>query len=96
MIFWANHDSILTMLSTKKKTVIIKKVRVHDKDTGSSEVQIGILTERINELTKHLKKNQKDEHSRRGLLKLVSKRRAHEKYVAAKKLKAKAAPKSKK
>jgi len=83
------------MLSTKKKSTIIKKVRVHDKDTGSSEVQIGILTERINELTKHLKKNQKDEHSRRGLLKLVSKRRAHEKYVVAKKLKAKLTPKLK-
>jgi small subunit ribosomal protein S15 len=83
------------MLSTKKKVVIIKKTGLHEKDTGSSEVQIAILTERINELTKHLKKNQKDEHSRRGLLKLVSKRRAHEKYVAAKKLKTAATPKSK-
>ena len=90
------------MLLTKKKEVIIKKTRVHDKDTGSSEVQVALLNERINELTKHLKKNQKDEHSRRGLLKLVSKRRTHEKYLNAKKLKpAKAAkvaavPKSKK
>lgn len=73
------------MLKTKKKQVVIKKAQVHDKDTGSSAVQIGLLTERINELTKHLKKNNKDESSRRGLLRLVSKRRAHEKYLAAKK-----------
>lgn len=75
------------MLKTKKKQAVIKKTRVHDKDTGSSEVQIGLLTERINELTKHLKKNNKDESSRRGLLRLVSKRRAHEKFLAAKKTK---------
>lgn len=73
------------MLKTKKKMTIIKKVQVHDKDTGSSEVQVGLLTERINELTKHLKKNKKDESSRRGLLRLVSKRRLHEKYLAGKK-----------
>lgn len=73
------------MLSTKKKQGLIKKHRVHDKDTGSSVVQVAILNERIEELTKHLKKNQKDEHSRRGLLKLVAKRRTHEKYLAAKK-----------
>ena len=74
------------MLKLKKKQVLIKKSQVHDKDTGSSEVQIAILNERIAELTKHLKKNQKDEHSRRGLLKLVAKRRGHEKFVAKKKL----------
>jgi small subunit ribosomal protein S15 len=73
------------MLLTKKKQVIIKKARLHDKDTGSSDVQIGLLTERINELTQHLKKNKKDESSRRGLLRLVAKRRTHEKFLAARK-----------
>jgi small subunit ribosomal protein S15 len=73
------------MLKTKKKLTVIKKTQVHDKDTGSSDVQVGLLTERINELTKHLKKNKKDESSRRGLLRLVSKRRLHEKYLAVKK-----------
>lgn len=72
------------MLATKKKQGIIKKTRVHDKDTGSSVVQIALLTERINELTAHLKKHKQDQHSRRGLLKLVSKRRAHEKYLESK------------
>lgn len=76
------------MLSTKKKQTIIKKTRVHETDTGSSEVQIAVLTERINELTAHLKKHKKDFHSRRGLLKLVSKRRSHEKYLGEKKKKA--------
>ena len=69
------------MLTVKKKAVLIKKSQAHDKDTGSSAVQVAVLTERINELAKHLKKNQKDESSRRGLLKLVAKRRTHEKYV---------------
>ncbi len=70
------------MLSTKKKQTIIKKSQIHEKDTGSSAVQVAMISERIDELTKHLKKNKKDEHSRRGLLKLVSKRRAHEKFLA--------------
>ena len=74
------------MLKMKKKRDLIKKNRTHEKDTGSSEVQVAILNERIAELTKHLKENQKDEHSRRGLLKLVAKRRTHEKFVAKKKL----------
>jgi len=78
------------MLATKKKQGVIKKTRVHDKDTGSSEVQVALLTERINELTSHLKKHKQDNHSRRGLLKLVSKRRAHEKYLEGKKKKAEA------
>jgi len=76
------------MLSTKKKQTVIKKAKVHEKDTGSSEVQVAILTERINELTAHLKKHKKDFHSRRGLLKLVYKRRSHEKYLGTKKKKA--------
>ena len=75
------------MLTTKKKAGLIKKSRLHEKDTGSSAVQVAILNERISELTKHLKKNKKDEHSRRGLLKLVAKRRTHEKFInKAKKL----------
>lgn len=74
------------MLKTKKKQVLIKKHQVHEKDTGSSVVQIALINERIAELTKHLKKNQKDEHSRRGLLKMVAKRRAHEKFVSKQKV----------
>ena len=63
------------MLSTKEKQKIIEKHRPHDKDTGSPEVQIALITEQIKQLTKHLKENPKDNHSRRGLLKMVSKRR---------------------
>jgi len=69
------------MLANKKKEAIIKKHRRHDSDTGSAEVQVSIISERINELTKHLKKNKKDNHSRRGLLKMVAKRRSHLKYL---------------
>lgn len=76
------------MLTTKKKQSIIKKARIHESDTGSSEVQINLLTERINELAEHLKKNKKDDHSRRGLLKLVAKRRSHTKYLEEKTRKA--------
>ena len=77
----------INMLSIKKQPVI-KKSRAHDKDTGSSEVQIALLTARITELTDHLKIHRKDNHSRRGLLKMVAKRRAHTKYVESKKKKA--------
>ena len=63
------------MLTTRKKTSIIKEHKRHDVDTGSSEVQIAILTKQILELTDHLKKHRKDNHSRRGLLKMVSKRK---------------------
>ncbi len=69
------------MLSKKKKGELIEKVQVHKTDTGSSAVQVGILTERIAELTKHLKKNKKDTHSRRGLLQMVADRRTHLKYL---------------
>jgi len=58
-----------------EKNEIINKYRVHEKDTGSAEVQIALLTERINHLTEHFKVHIKDHHSRRGLLKLVGKRR---------------------
>lgn len=58
-----------------KKGDIIKKYKLHKADTGSPEVQIAIFTEKIDELSKHLKKNRKDNHSRRGLLGMVSKRK---------------------
>ncbi len=64
------------MLEATKKTVIIEKFRTHDSDTGSPEVQIAILSERITELTEHFKIHKKDHGSRRGLLMLVSKRRS--------------------
>ncbi len=63
------------MLAPTKKTEIISRFRTHDSDTGSPEVQIAILSERIGELTAHFKIHAKDHGSRRGLLKLVSKRR---------------------
>jgi len=63
------------MLKTDHKTTIIKKFATTKGDTGSPEVQIALLTERIKELTKHLRLHKKDNHSRRGLLKMVSKRR---------------------
>lgn len=59
----------------ERKSGIIKKYKTHAKDTGSPEVQVAIFTEKIEELVKHLKRNKKDFHSRRGLLGLVSKRR---------------------
>ncbi len=64
------------MLATTKKNEIIGKYRVHDTDTGSPEVQIAILSERIGQLTEHFKTHKKDHGSRRGLLMLVSKRRS--------------------
>ena len=63
------------MLATAKKTTLIERFRTHEKDTGSPEVQIAILSERIGELTEHFKTHKKDHASRRGLLMLVSKRR---------------------
>lgn len=62
-------------LNKEKKTELITGYRVHDRDTGSPEVQVAILTERINSLTPHFKEHKKDHHSRRGLLQLVSRRR---------------------
>lgn len=68
-------------LQKKKKADVIKKHALHEKDTGSSAVQVAILTEQIEKLTAHLKKNKKDFHSRRGLLQMVAKRRKHMKYL---------------
>lgn len=62
-------------LSQQNKTDIIGKFRAHEKDTGSTEVQIALLTERIKQLTEHFQTHQKDHHSRRGLLMLVNQRR---------------------
>lgn len=59
----------------ERKDQIIKKYKLHTEDTGSPEVQVALFTEKINELVKHLKKNKKDNHSRRGLLGMVSKRK---------------------
>lgn len=65
----------------KEKGKVIKEAAIHDKDTGSPEVQIAVLSKRIDELTTHLKKNLKDKHSRRGLLQMVADRRTHLKYL---------------
>ena len=72
------------MLKGKKKEKIIKGHQVHDKDTGSPEVQVAILTKRIEELSGHLKKNKKDNHSRRGLIQMVADRRTHMKFLERK------------
>ncbi len=69
------------MLTTKKKQSVIKKTQVHEKDTGSPEVQVAILSAQIDELATHLKKHKKDNHSRRGLIKMVADRRKHLKYL---------------
>ena len=66
------------------KEQVIRDYRVHDKDTGSPEVQIALLTSRINELTEHFKTHGKDHHSRRGLLKLVGQRRRLLDYLKGK------------
>ena len=72
------------MIQKEKKTEIIEANRTHPTDTGSPEVQIAILTARINELTEHLKIHKHDNHSRQGLFKMVGKRRRLLDYVAKK------------
>lgn len=69
-------------MTKERKQEIIKNFGRDEKDTGSSEVQIALLTERINELTEHLKVHKKDNHSRRGLLQMVGKRRNLLNYLA--------------
>ena len=71
------------MISTEKKQVTVKDLQAHKTDTGGAAVQVGIMTERIKELTEHLKVNKKDFAARRGLLQLVGKRRRLLKYIAA-------------
>ena len=72
------------MLLKEEKTAVIEANRTHENDTGSPEVQIAILTKRINDLTEHLKTHKKDHHSRRGLLKMVGHRRNLLNYLAKK------------
>ena len=69
-------------LTKDEKNTIIGGFGRHEKDTGSPEVQIALLTQRIQQLTEHLKIHQQDQHSRRGLLKLVGQRRRHLKYLS--------------
>ena len=71
------------MITSEKKQELILIHRRHEGDTGSPEVQIAILTDRINELTTHLKEHKKDHHSRRGLLKMVGNRRSLLNYLKA-------------
>jgi small subunit ribosomal protein S15 len=71
-------------LDKEKKAAIIQEYKAHETDTGSPEVQIAMLTDRINYLTEHLKMHKKDHHSRRGLLKMVGKRRNLLNYVKKK------------
>lgn len=69
------------MLTPEKKEIIIKKYKIHKSDTGSPEIQIALLSKEIKMLLLHLKKNPKDLHSKRGLLKMVSKRRKLLKFL---------------
>jgi small subunit ribosomal protein S15 len=72
------------MLTTRKKAKAIKDVQIHKTDTGSPEVQASVLSKKIDELAKHLKSHKKDNHSRRGLLKMVADRQSIIKYLAKK------------
>jgi small subunit ribosomal protein S15 len=73
-------------LTKEEKEEIIRKFRVHDNDSGSPEVQIALLTERIKQLTGHFQVHKKDYHSRRGLLKLVGQRRRLLDYLKSRKI----------
>ena len=72
------------MMRKEEKTQVIEQNRLHETDTGSAEVQIAILTKRINDLTEHFKANKNDHHSRRGLLKMVGRRRNMLNYLKKK------------
>ncbi len=72
------------MLTKIRKQKVIKEVAIHDKDTGSPEVQIAVISKRIDELSKHLKEHKKDTHSRRGLLSMVADRQSHLRYLQKK------------
>ncbi|MBI4509147.1 MAG: 30S ribosomal protein S15 [Deltaproteobacteria bacterium] len=74
----------MVSFASSRKQVVIKKFSKHEGDTGSPEVQIALLTERISHLTEHFKVHAKDHHSRRGLLKLVGKRRRLLDYLKSK------------
>ena len=79
-----NRKVDVSMLRKDQKTAIIDANRTHENDTGSPEVQIAILTERINILTEHMRRNPQDKHSNRGLLKMVGKRRSLLDYLQRK------------
>ena len=72
------------MISKENKTALIEEYKINERDTGSPEVQVAILTKRINELTEHMKKNPKDFHSQRGLSKMVGHRKQLLNYLAKK------------
>lgn len=76
-----NWEVKVKHMSLENKREIIEKFKTHENDTGSPEVQIAILTERIKQLTEHLKVHKKDHHSRRGLLKMVGQRRGLLNYL---------------
>lgn len=80
----SDYGNIWNMLTTKKKQSLIKSSQVHETDTGSPEVQVVILSKRIDELASHLKKHKKDNHSRRGLIKMVADRRTQLKFLQKK------------
>lgn len=84
--FIIHFRRIVVAQSAVKKNVIIEKFKIHPTDTGSSEVQIALLTDRIEYLTEHFKIHQKDHHSRQGLLKLVGQRRSLLDYLKKKNL----------
>ena len=71
-------------LSKEDKTAIVEKFRINETDTGSSEVQVAVLTRRIQQLVEHLKVHKQDHHSRRGLLMLIGQRRCHLAYLSRK------------
>jgi small subunit ribosomal protein S15 len=76
-----SRETFPMSITAEQKTQIVSEYKTHDNDTGSPEVQIAILTKRINELTEHLKTHKKDHSSRRGLLKMVGKRNSLLKYL---------------
>jgi len=84
MATWLRERRSVVSLSKSEKEPIIKQHQVHPTDTGSPEVQIALLTTRINQLVEHLKVHKHDKHSRRGLLKLVGQRRRHLAYLERK------------
>ena len=73
--FEAPDEEGQSLIASARKKSVIDSYRLHEKDTGSPEVQVALLTERINELSEHFKLHEKDHHSRRGLLRIVSQRR---------------------
>lgn len=77
-------DTGISLMEKQQKTELIEQFQRHDSDTGSPEVQIAVLTERISSLTDHLQAHRKDHHSRRGLMKMVGKRSALLKYLRRK------------